>query len=274
MIEMEHGYYVYGIVAGDDSPAMEGPVAGIDPAYPLYTLSHQAIQAVVSKVSLREFGREALEARANDTEWLIAKACAHENILETVSAARALIPMRFCNIYNSEGRVREMLAQYYDDFVTNLARLEGKREWGIKIYCDESRLADGIERISDRVKELKAEMATKSSGAAYILRKKLDAATSEEIERASNECAQRSHDRLSSHAAQSTLTALRDRQLTGRRDEMILNGAYLVVEGQLAVFRGELERLQGDYGDLGFSFEMTGPWPPYNFVTIGSGDVA
>lgn len=49
---------------------------------------------------------------------------------------------------------------------------------------------------------------------------------------------------------------------------MILNGAYLVSEGQMTVFRAELESLEKDYGDLGFSYELSGPWPPYNFVTI------
>jgi hypothetical protein len=49
---------------------------------------------------------------------------------------------------------------------------------------------------------------------------------------------------------------------------MTLNGAYLMSEGQMTAFRAELERLEKDYNDLGFSYELTGPWPPYNFVTI------
>jgi hypothetical protein len=50
---------------------------------------------------------------------------------------------------------------------------------------------------------------------------------------------------------------------------MILNGAYLVAEEQLATFRAELKNLSEEYSDFGFIYEMTGPWPPYNFVSVG-----
>jgi hypothetical protein len=54
--------------------------------------------------------------------------------------------------------------------------------------------------------------------------------------------------------------------------EMLLNGAYLVAEKELAVFRAELQMLEEAYGGLGFSYAMIGPWPPYNFVGAGDGD--
>ena len=51
---------------------------------------------------------------------------------------------------------------------------------------------------------------------------------------------------------------------------MILNGAYLVAGERVAAFQSELASLEKEYTDLGFRYEMTGPWPPYNFVAIGS----
>ena len=48
---------------------------------------------------------------------------------------------------------------------------------------------------------------------------------------------------------------------------MILNGAYLVAEERMTAFQAELASLEGEYGDLGLSYEVTGPWPPYNFVS-------
>ncbi len=101
-----NGYYVYGIVEGDGSQPVEGlPEEGIDPAYPVYALqpsaiSHQpsAISAIVSKVSLQEFGREELKANLNDIKWVEAKVLAHQRILDQVLAHHTLIPMRFCTI--------------------------------------------------------------------------------------------------------------------------------------------------------------------------------
>jgi hypothetical protein len=48
---------------------------------------------------------------------------------------------------------------------------------------------------------------------------------------------------------------------------MLLNGAHLIERNR----RGELERviagLQEEWAPLGFVIELTGPWPPYNFVS-------
>jgi len=194
---------------------------------------------------------------------------AHQRVLEAVLASHTLIPMRFCTIYRSESGVQEMLTQHYDDFVETLTQLEGKQEWGVKVYCDGKILAQRVGEVSDRVKELKAEMEQKSSGAAYFLKKKMDEAIAEEMERVSDEYAQRSHDRLSGHAEEAVINPLQSKELTGREEAMILNGAYLVAEEHLAAFRAELESLSVEYDNLGFIYEMTGPWPPYNFVSIG-----
>jgi hypothetical protein len=275
--EEGHGIYVYGIAGcGQGQPVGDLPGKGIDPAFPVYALPHQVIRAIVSQVSLQEFGQSALEANLNDVEWLEARVRAHEQILETVLAGHTLIPMRLCTIYRGEDRVQEMLARHYDDFVDTLARLEGKREWGIKVYCDDKTMAQRVGESSDRVKTLEAEIGEKSSGAAYFLKKKLEETIAEEMERVSDECAQRSHDRLASHAEEAVVNPLQGQEITRRRETMILNGAYLVAEERLADFRAEVESLKAEYGGIGLSYEMTGPWPPYNFVTLnheeGNGD--
>jgi hypothetical protein len=274
--EESYGYYVYGIVMdGDSQLAAELPEQGIDTANPVYALQPaasarqpSAIDAIVSRVSLQEFGQEELRANLKDLEWLEAKVRAHQAVLETVLANFTLIPMRFCTICQSESRVQEMLAHHYDEFVEMLTRLEGRREWGVKVYCDSGVLTQRVEEINDRVRDLRAEMEQKSSGAAYFLRKKLEESIAREAEHLSDEVAQHSHDRLSSHSEEAVINPLQNRQLTGRGETMVLNGAYLVAEELLTAFQAELSRLQDEYGNLGFSYEVTGPWPPYNFVAL------
>jgi len=269
------GYYAYGIIGDGSSQPIEGELSqeSIDPAYPVYALPYQAIQAIVSKVSLREFGKEALKANLNDLEWLEAKVRAHQGVLQSILANHTIIPLKFCTIYRTENRLQEMLAQHYDDFLHALARLEGRKEWGVKVYCDREALTQKVDESSDKVKMLRAEMTSKSSGMAYFMKKKLEEAVAEEVERIVDEHAQRSHDRLSSHAEDAVINPLQGEEITGGR-EMILNGAYLVAEERRTAFQTELGSLQEEYSGFGFSYEMTGPWPPYNFVTIGPGKEA
>jgi hypothetical protein len=287
--EVGCAYYVYGVVGGDGGQPLEGlPGEGIDPAYPVYALpcSHpaataseavlrrtgrstdQTIQAIVSQVSLRDFGQERLEENLDDMRWLEAKVRSHQDTLDTVVASHTLIPLRFCTLYRTEERIQEMLEQHHADFVQALTRLEGKREWGVKVYCDNKILTQRAGQVSDRVKEIEAEMAAKSSGAAYFMKKKLEETIAAEVERISDEFAQRSHDRLSGCAAEAIISPLQSKELTGRQEAMVLNGAYLVAEDQLAAFRAELASLQDEYGALGVSYEMTGPWPAYSFAAI------
>jgi len=46
---------------------------------------------------------------------------------------------------------------------------------------------------------------------------------------------------------------------------MLLNGAYLVERGETRLDEA-VRNLEQRYGERGVTYELTGPWPPYNFV--------
>jgi len=264
-------YYVYGIVGGDgDRFPRALPENGVDPTHPVYALPYGPVQAIISKVSPREFDQEPLKANLEDMQWLEARVRAHEGVLETIMTTHPVIPMKFCTIYRSESRVQEVLAQHQNEFVEALTQLEGRKEWGVEIYADREILAKRIGEASERLKKLEAEIGQKSAGMAYFGKKKLAEVSDEEMERFCDECAQHSHDRLSKHVEKEALRSLRSKETTDRKEEMILNAAYLVADEQLAAFRAELERLGAEYGGYGLVYKVTGPWPPYNFVRIGA----
>ena len=45
---------------------------------------------------------------------------------------------------------------------------------------------------------------------------------------------------------------------------MLFNGAYLVSDRER--FEREVDALAADHRESGMHLELTGPWPPYNFV--------
>jgi hypothetical protein len=79
------------------------------------------------------------------------------------------------------------------------------------------------------------------------------------------ECARASHERLAAAAEEARANPPQPPELSGRTDEMLLNGAYLVRrdDGRLT---DAVDELQSLYGPRGVTYEVTGPWPPYNFV--------
>ena len=267
----EHAWYLYGVVGADAEGLAEAlPKASVAPPEPVRLLTCEGLQALVSLVPLTEFGTEQLPESLHDLEWLAAKVSAHEHVLEAVLPLGPVVPMRFCTIYHTATCVREALAAHHDEFVQALAHLAGQSEWGVKVYSDRAALAQGLGEVSDLVKQLRADLLTKPAGAAYFVEKRLEHAIATEVERLADECAQSSHDLLASHAAEAGLNPLQSPEIAGRPEPMILNGAYLVAETQLPAFRNQLATLQQQYGPLGFSYDLTGPWPPYNFVSLGA----
>jgi len=56
-----------------------------------------------------------------------------------------------------------------------------------------------------------------------------------------------------------------------------MNAAYLVAEASFPQFRQASAALQKEYAPHGVDLELTGPWPPYHFVSIrqeGGADAA
>ena len=262
------GYYVY-CVEGNDSPHPELPQEGIDPAYPLYTITDHTLRAVVSQVSLQEFGEAALELNLHDSAWLESRVRCHQDVLEGLSSTGNVVPMRFCTIYLSEARVQEMLTLYHDKFTKALDHLAGRQEWGVKAYYDKDLLAHHVEETDESILSLKAEGSGKSSGQAYFTKKKLAETIVEHVERTSDAYAQDSHNRLTTCAVAASLLQVQTKEASGRQEEMVLNGAYLIDKEKITLFRAELEKLGNEYSPSGFSYGFTGPWPPYNFVNIG-----
>ena len=65
-----------------------------------------------------------------------------------------------------------------------------------------------------------------------------------------------------------------NRELSGHEGEMLLNAAYLVEAQRVADLRERAAELAERHAAVGARIELTGPWPPYNFVPDGEPGVA
>jgi hypothetical protein len=261
------GFYVYGVLRASDPCAAVGePGMGSEDAVTLLTEGDLA--AIVSELSTAEYEAEALEANVNDPQWLQDKALRHQDVLTKAMRDCAIIPMRFCTIYRTVDGVLQMLRKHATAFHSALDLVDDKQEWGVKVYYDPEILGAHVGELSGEVARMQAQVAEKTSGAAYFLEKRIEVLRNEEAERLSDEMAQRFHDGLCACAHSAMVSSLQSEQGSGRSEPMVLNGAYLVDIDALPQFRAALKRLSDEYGHLGFDCELTGPWPPYNFISI------
>jgi hypothetical protein len=216
------------------------------------------VAAIVSAVRLDEFGEETVQENLRDPVWLAEKARAHDEVLAAAVGRTTVVPFRFGAIYGDERHVVDLL-RGRPDFAETLSRLGGAVELGVKATVDVGVLRDRL--VAERGADSEA-----SAGRAYMERKQQERALDEEVARFAAERAQRDHERLAAVARDARLNPVQAPEDESTPQRMILNGAYLVdVEGE-ARFREELAALSREGADDAVAYELTGPWPPYNFA--------
>jgi gas vesicle protein GvpL/GvpF len=258
MEDVEDGVWVYCIVAGGvpSPPAVTG-VAGAEPVL----VQGGELAALTGAVPLSEFGEAPLREHMNDLAWLERTVRAHEAVLESMLDRGPLVPMRICTIYRDVEQVRAMLESRTPAFREALARLSGKDEWGVKIVVQRVRLEDHA-----RSRTAEADDVAGSEGVAYVARKKLAAAVRGEADRILDAVVRETHARLEEWSAGSVVLPAQNRELAGYDGDMVFNAAYLVEHERVHNFSRLLDELRTQYGPVGFGFELTGPWPAYNFA--------
>lgn len=258
----EHAWYLYGVVAADTR--LTGALPGVDPAHQVTMLTEGALAAVASQVPLEEFGEARLREHLADMIWVETIARAHEAVLDGVQEQATVIPMRMCTVYRTEGGIREMLSRESEPLHDAIDRLDGKAEWGLKVFTDFARAGDGIHNVDAGAGE--------GSGAAYMERIRTERELRERAMEVAEAAAAEIHDRLSAVAGDAQTIPLQRPEVSGHGGDMILNGVYLVADDAAPAFYEAAEALRSEFEIHGIELTLTGPWPAYNFVqgTIGA----
>lgn len=242
--------WAYGVVdAGAALPAgLVGVAGGV-----VAPVTTGGLTALVAPVPRGEFAAEPLREHLNDLPWLELVAREHEAVLEQVLGRATVVPLRLCTLFEDAAGVERMLEREHDALRDALARLEGRQEWGVKVLVDRARLAPAA-----------TADAHGEGGAAYFARRRGEQAAREEARAAALALADDVHAALAALAADAVRLRAQNRELSRHDGEMVLNAAYLVSDpGEL---RTRVAELQERHGERGARIELTGPWPPYNFV--------
>jgi hypothetical protein len=245
--EAEHGMYVYSVIECT-APGTFGRL-GIGGRFDdVYTVHYKELAAVVSRTPLVVYD----PTREN--------VLAHEHVNEVIiEDGFTPVPMSFGTLFKTEKDIVEFLEDTYDELRDVLVKMKDKLEFGLRVnWAREEVLAD-IERDDEGIRRLKEEIA-KSQQSTYFARMQLGRMVEQALADRSDAYVRDIYEYLREGAI-----ASRSNKPIG--DRMIMNAAFLVQRDRAELFDRKVQEIAQRFeGKL--SFRYTGPWPPYNFVTI------
>jgi virulence-associated protein VapD len=246
--QTEPGIYVYSIVESPE-PRTFGRLGIGGRGDEVYTVHYKDLAAVVSRTPLVVYD----PTREN--------ALTHVHVNEvTIEQGFTPVPMSFGTLFKTEKDIVEFLEDTYDALRDVLVKMKDKLEFGLKVNWTREEVLAEVKRDNEDIRRLEEEIAKNQQSSTYFARMQLGRMVEQALNNKSDDYVRHIYEQLRDAAI-----ASRSNKPIG--DKMIMNAAFLVERDKAASFDQKVQDIAQRYeGKL--SFRYTGPWPPYNFVTI------
>jgi hypothetical protein len=245
--------YLYCLVQSPRKPSASRAPRGLPGATtPAIAEAGARLWIVHAEVPLDRYGPEPLEASLKDLDWVARIALAHESVVEHFAGMRGatVIPMKLFTMFSSLDRAAAEMHERRGALRRVFERLEGCEEWGVRVLRgDQSREA--------------APVAKPATGAAFLAARKQARDDARNALIAAATAADEAYESLAACAAD-------HRRRAGEAPGAVaplLDAAFLVPTRQRARFRTAARKVAQRLLENGAQMTVTGPWPPYNFVS-------
>jgi len=255
--------YLYGVVPAGTN--LGRAPAGIDDK-PVELVEAGTHGALVTTLDGHAYSPEKIELLAGNVDWLRPRAEAHDQVLNWASDTVTVIPLPMWTLFGDSVAVRKMLSDRQPEFEATFATISGAREYTVRAYVRSAELMPHLGEYSDEFAALEAEAGAALPGQRYLLERKIEKEKKTAARRVMGRVAAEVHDGLKRAAVESARDEIVPSVTASEQGHAILNGSYLISTDRLVEFRRALTEFVNKYQTSGFTFDFTGPWPPYHFV--------
>jgi hypothetical protein len=241
---MESALYLYGVSRVPAKKPGRVTSPGVDGIHPVDTVLCGEFLCWVSSVDAIAFSQE-LESNLENLEWLAMHGVRHQQVVGEIAEKETIVPARFGTLFSSEEALlkdvelrRSALKRVFD-------RIADSDEWGVKVFAEEQPTPPASEPAR--------------SGREYLQQKA--ARVRKRPERNDREVQQLA-EALEKVATGSAPAG----KVSGAQPGLLWQATFLVSRSRRSqwdrVLRDFLKQWQGRR-----RIEVTGPWPPYSFVS-------
>jgi hypothetical protein len=240
------GKYLYAIIDAGSARPSYGPI-GIEEGE-VYPLSDGPLAAVVSDVPQAKIRPERRHMAA------------HHAVHKALMSEGALLPMSFGVVADNPDAVRRILSLNREAFEGQLSRVGGRAEMSLAVTYDVPNIFEYFVRTHPELRAFRDQLFGSGRQPSEDNRIELGRLFDRLLKEDRRELTQRVLDVLSPLCAEI-------KENPPRRESGLMNLACLVSrDGQATFEQGIFEAAR--HFDDSFSFDYSGPWPPYNFVDV------
>lgn len=239
-----HAHYLYAVVPANEP--WECPVRGIDDR-PVHRIVANGLAVVVSSVTRRRMRPERRHLAASQAVQM------------ALLRAGDMLPIAFGTVAADRDAIARLLERRHEEFATQLRRVAGKVEMGLRLRLD---APDVVRHIAAAHPPL-AAMCERHFGSSRRPSYEELIEIGRDVEAAVNNYrtvrAQRLTELMSPCCAEIVTLPVR-----GERE--LANMACLVPKSGQDLFESGIAAAASQFGDE-FMIDYSGPWAPYNFTT-------
>jgi hypothetical protein len=202
---------------------------------------------LVSTVPAQEYEESGLAARLTDAEWLAQCGVAHHDVIARAARTHAVAPFRLLTLFRSEERAVNEATRLKTRIGRALARVTDRREWVVRVAAVSA--------------PAKSRRPTPTSGTSYLMARASESRTVAAATPAARRAARALVRELKGYA----------HQIVARHSDaphVLYDGALLVSRDKETELGNVIRQWEPRLAPEGCRISLTGPWPPYSFVSL------
>lgn len=237
--------YLYGVssAAQDEIHLLKNP--GVDGVHTVTAVPCGEYLCWVSPVDQVAFRRD-LEANMENLEWLALHGVRHQQVVGEIAETQTIIPARFGTLFSNEAALIKDVQTRNSALKIVFARIADSDEWGVKVLAEQQTASP-------------VSSQPASSGRDYLQQKASRMKKKPERNEADLQEFLGALEKVATESAPSG-------KVSGAQPGLLWQATFLVARSRRKKWEGVLkEFVQKWQGKR--RIEVTGPWPPYSFVS-------
>ncbi len=247
------GRYLYGLIRASED--LDFGAIGLEHhghRGRVHTVRVDGVGAVVSDFSA---GERLLPLRRNLEP--------HNEVLREVMRSTTVIPMTFGHVARSDEEIRKTLRRHKAAIGTQLARVDGAVEMGLKVKWDVDSIYDYIVKVDPELAALRDQVFGRSSAPTQNEKMELGKLFEDRLNREREEKTEKVLELFRGSVRESHLNAPKD-------EKVVMDVAFLVDRDGQKAFEERVYQVAGAF-PAEFLFDYSGPWAPFHFVDLDLG---